>query len=73
MCELDAAGFGSDGVCEHPKVIRGGLMGFVPQAWVLAHEGMASEDGVVLYAAFAHSKNLLRRLSNASCLSWVSI
>ena len=45
----------------------------VPHAWVLAHKGIASDDVSVLYAALAFSKNSLRRLSNASCSSWVSI
>ncbi len=45
----------------------------VAQAWVLAHEGTASDDGAVLCAALALSKNSSRRLSNASCLSWVFI
>ena len=54
-----------------------GRLGFpvciVPLAWVLAYKGMASDNGSVLYAALAFSKNSLRRLSNASCWSWSSI
>ena len=81
MRELDAVGLGSDDVCEQTKIIWGGggfgsfLFAVFPvaQAWVLADEGMASDDGAVLSATLALSKNSSWRLSNTSCLSWVSI
>ena len=61
-------------VCvKKPQSFGGGFgsLGFpvciVLHAWVLAYKGMASDDGLVLYAAS------LRKLSNASCSSWSSI
>ena len=62
-----------------PQSFGGGFgsLGFpvciVLLAWALAYKGMAGDDGSVLYAALAFSKNSLRRLSNASCSSWSSI